>query len=253
MQGLKQQVFGDLGYTTDMRLSTSELNIFRQHINNHWLAIIDNIYPELTGEASACGVENYHQISSQKVHNKLWTKRNRVLSKNSVAEIKSLPFITQLKKEFGDFAISDIYDTEQHHGQEEIYWRIVRPNQATDVGSLHCDSWFHQGFNGGYGMFPDDVCTVKVWIPIYCEPGKNGLAVVAGSHLKDWSYHMETTNGVSRPILEEDSIKADEYLIPAAPGNLIIFNENILHGGVINRGDKTRVSVEITMVIPKIS
>ena len=173
------------------------------------------------------------------------------MPQSSINQIKSLPFITRLKEEFGEFAISDIYDTEQRHGQEEIYWRLVRPNKPTDVGSLHRDSWFHDSFNGGYGMFPEGTVTVKVWIPIYCEPGKSGLAIVAGSHLREWNYHLETINGAAKPILDEDPSTIDAKLIPTEPGNMLIFNENVLHGGVVNRGEKTRVSVEITMVLHK--
>lgn len=251
MQGLEKQVFGDLGYSADMKLSASELEVFRQQINNHWLRVIDAAYPELTKEAQAYGVDNYHQISDRMDHNKLWSKSNRVLPQSSINQIKSLPFITRLKEEFGEFAISDIYDTEQRHGQEEIYWRLVRPNKPTDVGSLHRDSWFHDSFNGGYGMFPEGTVTVKVWIPIYCEPGKSGLAIVAGSHLREWNYHLETINGAAKPILDEDPSTIDAKLIPTEPGNMLIFNENVLHGGVVNRGEKTRVSVEITMVLHK--
>lgn len=249
MQGLKDQVFGDLGYSADMKLTASELEVFRQHINQHWLEVIDGTHPELTKEAQAYGIANYHQISDRMDHNKLWSKRNRVLPQSSVDCIKSLPFITQLKKEFGEFSISDIYDTQQHHGKEEIYWRLVRPNRQNDVGSLHRDSWFHDSFNGGYGMFPEGTTTVKVWIPIYCEPGKSGLALVAGSHLREWNYHFETMNGAAKPILDEDPSTIDAKLIPTEPGNMLIFNENVLHGGVVNRGEKTRVSVEITMVL----
>ena len=249
MLGIKTEVFGDLGYSADMKLTAEELEVFRQHIHNHWLAVIDATHPELTKDAQACGVAHYHQISDRMDHSKLWSKANRVLPQSSVNHIKSLPFIDRLKAEFGEFAISDIYDTKQHHGKEEIYWRLVRPDQKSDVGSLHRDSWFHDAFNGGYGMFPEGTTTVKVWIPIYCEPGKSGLALVGGSHLREWNYHIETTNGVPRPILDEDLSKIDAKLIPTEPGNMLIFNENVLHGGVVNRGEKTRVSVEITMVL----
>lgn len=249
MLGLKKQVFGDVGYSADMKLTASELEVFRQHINNHWLMTIDAAYPELTKEAQSYGIHNYHQISDRLDHSKLWTKQSRVLPQTAVNAIKSLPFIHRLKQEFGEFEISDIYDTKQHHGEEEIYWRLVRPNKPTDVGSLHRDSWFHGAFNGGYGMFPEGTVTVKVWIPIYCEPGKSGLAIVAGSHLREWKYHVETVNGGVKPILDEDPSKIDAKLIPTEPGNMLIFNENVLHGGVVNQGMNTRVSVEITMVL----
>ena len=249
MQSIKQQVFGDSGYSSDMKLTAAELELFRKQIHDHWLKVIDNAYPELTKEALACGIDHYHQISDRLDHNKLWTKSNRVLPQLSVDQVKKLPFIEQLKKEFGGFSISDIYDTEQRHGREEIYWRLVRPNKENDTGSLHRDSWFHGALNAGKGMFPAGTVTVKVWVPLYCEPNKSGLALVAGSHLRDWNYHIDTVNGAVKPILDEDLSKIDAKLIPTEPGNMLIFNENVLHGGVVNRGSKTRVSAEITMVL----
>lgn len=249
MPGLKKQVFGEVGFSAEMKLSASELEIFRQHISDHWQAVIDAAHPELSKEAKSLGIKNYHHLSDRMDHSKLWAKNNRILPQKSVEAIKTLPFIQHLKNEFGAFTISDAYDTKQHVGEQEIYWRLVRPHQPTDIGSLHRDSWFHQAMNGGYGMFPKGTVTVKVWIPIYCEPGKSGLAIVAGSHLREWNYHLETKGGVSRPILDEDLSTIDAKLIPTEPGNMLIFNENVLHGGVVNRGEYTRVSAEITMVL----
>ncbi len=249
MQGIKKKVFGDLGYSADMRLEAFELEVFRQLVRDHWLKVIDGVHPELTKEAQTIGIDKYHQISDRMNHSRLWTKTHRILPQSSVDKIKSLPFIAKLQEEFGPFSISDIYDTKQHFGQQEIYWRLVRPNQPGDVGSLHRDSWFHDSFNEGYGMFPEGTVTIKVWIPIYCEPGKSGLAIVAGSHLRQWNYHLEMHNGSAKPILDEDLSTVDAKLIPTEAGNMLIFNEDVLHGGVVNHGEKTRVSAEITMVL----
>lgn len=235
--------------SSDLKLSASELNTFRHHINAQWFNTINTVYPELADEAKVLGIENYHQLSDRINHQKTWPKSTRVLPKESVLEIKKLPFLTTLKQEFGEFALSDIYDTKQHIGHEEVYWRLVRPQQASDVGPLHKDRWFHGAFNSGYGMFPDDEVTLKLWIPIFCEPGKSGLRLLGGSHLKDWKYHIEVTDGVPRPVPDEDLSKLGAELIATEPGNILLFHENVLHGGALNSGDSTRVSVEITMVL----
>ncbi len=249
MLRLKEQVFGEVGYTTDMKLSVGELAIFRELVNEHWLSVISNSQPALINEAEKLGIENYHQLADQLDHVKLWPKSNRVLPPHSVQKIKDLPFLSTLRAEFGNFSISDIYDTEQRHGQEEIYWRLVRPSNENDVGPLHRDTWFHGAFNMGYGMFAEGVKTVKIWVPIYCELGKSGLALAKGSHLKEWKYHVEVVDGLPRPKLDEDPSTVGAALVPVEAGNLIIFNENVLHGGVVNAGNKTRVSAEITMVL----
>lgn len=249
MSKLRDQIFGAKGYSVDLKLSTQELGLFRDLITTHWLTTIRALSPELFDEAKSIGIENYHRISDKINHQTFWPKSNRVLPQEAVQQIKNLSFLSVLREEFGAFSISDIYDTEQRHGQEEIYWRLVRPKMITDVGSLHKDQWFHGAFNGGYGMFPKDATTVKIWIPIYCEPGKNGLRVAEGSHRKDYKYRVDLYDGLPRPQLEEELNEIDAPLISVSPGNMIIFNESVLHGGAVNQGDKTRVSAEITMVL----
>jgi hypothetical protein len=246
---LKEKIFGETGYSSDFMLSTDELALFRQVVNAQWVETITAFYPELTQLAKKLGIENYHLFSDKVNHQRLWPKNNRVLPQKIVQQIKSLPFISLLKKEFGDFTISDIYDTKQHYGKEEIYWRLVRPGITSDIGPLHKDKWFHHAFNSGYGMFPEGTVTVKLWIPIYCEPGKSGLVLASGSHLKEWEYHIEVVEGIPRPKPDEDLSTAGAKLIPTKPGNIVIFNEGILHGGAINNSNKTRVSAEITMVM----
>lgn len=248
MIGLKEQVFGDLGYSADLKLNPEELQVFRECINDQWLNVICKYYPEFSKEAKALGIQNHHKLSDAIDHKKLWPKSNRVLPQASVQKIKDLPFMDKLRQEFGNCSISDIYDTEQHHGEEEIYWRLVRPNVATDVGPLHCDQWFHAALNDGKGMFATRAQTVKIWVPIFCEPGKSGLAIVPGSHLKEWNYHMVTDGDVPRPVFDEQESTVEAKLMVTEPGNMLIFNEDVLHGGVVNKGNYTRVSAEITLV-----
>ena len=247
---LKEQVFGAKGYTADLKMSTIELEKFRNIVSRNWLQTIASVNPLLISKAKEFGIENYHLFSDLLNHKSMWPKSSRVLSKKEVQEVKSLNFFQILKNEFGNFSISDVYDTYQHHGQEEIYWRLVRPNIKSDVGSLHSDTWFHQSFNMGRGMFPPGTTTVKIWIPLYCEAGKNGLAIVEGSHLKKWKFHIETVDGLQKPVPDDDLSDLGSQLITTEAGNMLIFNENTLHGGVVNQGSKTRVSAEITMVLP---
>lgn len=249
MPALKDQIFGPQGYSTDLRLAAGELAIFRGLINDQWLATIAHAHPDLSEAAAAAGIENYHRIADRVEHKKLWPKANRVLPQHAVETVKGLPFFATLKHEFGDFEISDVYDTHQHHGHEEIYWRLVRPNVGSDVGSIHADTWFHRSFNMGHGMFAPGTATVKIWIPIYCEPGKNGLAIVKGSHTRDWSFHVETIEGLPKPVPDQDLSNVGAELVATEPGNMVIFHEKTLHGGVVNRGNGTRVSAEITMVL----
>jgi len=157
-----------------------------------------------------------------------------------------------LKDEFGDFAISDVFYGDTHEvGREEIYWRLVRPNARTDVGTIHADKWFHDVMGMDDQAFPPGSVTVKIWIPIFSQPGRNGLMIVPNSNLKDWRYHGVPGAGGMKPVIDEDVATIGAELMLTEPGNMLIFNEGTLHGGAVNLGDQTRVSVEITMVFPR--
>ena len=157
---------------------------------------------------------------------------------------------TRLREAFGDFRISDVvYGNTLEEGREELYWRLVRPFAASDVGPLHADKWFHESFGSSdYGMFPPGTTTIKIWTAIHCEPGKSGLIVVPDSHLRTWRYRSTDKGGVMKPELDEDLGTIPRLLVPTEPGTLLIFNEGTLHGGAVNLGDTSRVSMEITMV-----
>jgi hypothetical protein len=237
------------GYSSAMRLSHDELSFFREAIQKQWLDTIRREYPELADRFAEIGIARYHELAHLVDHSRLWNKSNRCLPQAFVQQAKTKKFFADLKKEFGEFTISDVaYDDQTVSGQEEIYWRLVRPNTPSDIGPLHADKWFHEilGFSGR--VLPEGAFTIKIWFPIYCEPGKNGLMMVSESHKRSWKHGMTIVNGLPKPVFEDH---ADAVLIPTEPGNMLIFHEDTLHGGAMNNGVETRVSAEITMVFPR--
>lgn len=134
-------------------------------------------------------------------------------------------------------------------GREEIYWRLVRPNEKNDIGPLHADSWF---WELGHGVTPDKVVRVKIWIGIYVDLGFNGFVYIPDSHLKDWPYHAEMKNGFYKPVIDVAEDNLDRLLFESNPGDTMIFHDKLLkllHGGAIGRGNCTRVSLEFTMFV----
>ena len=243
-----KSVFESPGFSADISLSNEDLSLFRSCIESQYLEVISSLEIPIIKKLAEKGIENYHEVSSLVDHNNLWNKKNRCLPVESVSKIKATNFFAKLKDIFGEFKISDIaYDQVTVNGAEEIYWRLVRPRVPTDVGSLHADKWFHEVLRFEYNIIPKDAITVKVWIPIYCEPGKNGLMIVRNSHLKEWKHSFTTNNqGQPKPVFED---YAEPELINTPPGNALIFPEGTLHCGAINAGSKTRVSVEITLIL----
>ena len=153
--------------------------------------------------------------------------------------------IKKMRKEYGDIEITD----EESLGYPNIYWRLVRPNIDRDVGSLHRDAWFWEIDKSKGKTFPQ-YKRLKSWISINVEPGKNGLLVVPESHLKNeikWSTIEK--DGGTKPVLTSKIKDEDICLLDTINNTVVIFDDNLLHGGSKNNGNLTRVSLEFTLFL----
>jgi hypothetical protein len=241
----RETVFGDAGVTTQLAMSPAELAEFRGLITEHWLARIGEVYPgDVVARFRQVGLARYHELVDLVDHKMLWPKKARLLPAQVVNRIRKMPFMQALAAEFGPFEISN----EEEVHPEEIYWRIVRPAAASDIGPLHADAWF---WALGHGKTPPDTVRVKVWIPFYSEPGMNGLKVLPGSHRQNWPYHGEERDGFVKPQADFDQSAVPMQLLNIEPGTLVVFNDRLLHGGALNSGRTTRVSAEFTMFVSR--
>lgn len=230
------------GYYLGLSFLDHELSMVRELIRAQWL---DNIKLHVPGhweKFSNLSITRYHEFSHLLDHTALWPKINRILPHSAVELIRATSIIKKLQDVYGDFTISD----EENVGREEIYWRLVRPNQPSDVGPLHADAWF---WELDHGLTPEGVKRVKVWIALYCEPGLNGLRVVPESQKKNWKYHGEYRDGFSKPQIDEDESTLNVQLANTKPGDAVVFNDKLLHGGALNNGQFTRVSIEFTLFV----
>ena len=230
------------GFSLALRLSPAELEGVRGLIRAQWLAHIQARAPEHFEAFSELEMEHYHEKAHLLNHGQFWPKKARILPQSAVPLLRATSLFKALENTFGSFEISD----EEAIGHEEIYWRLVRPNEPNDVGPLHADSWF---WSLGHGTTPPHTQRVKVWIAIYCEPGLNGLRVVPDSYRKQWKYHGEYRDGFSKPQIDEREEDLNIQLLHTEPGNAVVFHDDLLHGGVINRGQRTRVSLEFTLFV----
>lgn len=230
------------GYYSGLFFQKNELEVVRSLIKAQWLENIKRATPEHIEEFSKIDMTQYHTLSHLVDHASLWPKINRILKKDAIDFIRSTSLIKSLENIYGYFIISD----EENVGREEIYWRLVRPYQPSDVGPLHADAWF---WDLDHGVTPYGVKRVKVWIAIYCELGLNGLRVVPDSQKKSWKYHGEYRDGFSKPQIDEDETTLPVMLVNTKPGDAIVFHDKLLHGGALNQGVNTRVSLEFTMFV----
>ena len=234
------------GSYLELRLSDQELQNLRQLIQEHYTHTLQtNVSDEITDfEDFIQGIQDYHQVAPLINHSKMWSKENRILHQEAIDKIHQMPFFKTLQKHFGTFEVSD----EEEVGREEFYFRLCRPNEPSDFGPLHADSWF---WELGHGKTPKGKRRVKVWIAIFVEKGLNGFRYVPKSHIANVPYHGIEKEGFAHPkpqidVKDED---LDIRLFDTDSGGMIIFHDKLLHGGAENRGHKTRVSLEFTMFV----
>jgi hypothetical protein len=249
MSTFASQVFESPGYSTDIRLEPAELAVFIAEVERQWLARIGDAAPEVLPRFQEAGIAGYHAHAALIDHREMWPKPHRVLPPDSVAKIKSLGFLQRVRDELGPFRIAEmVWENRTQPGTEEIYWRLVRPDADDDVGPLHADTWFHETVADGAGQFSPDEVTVKLWIALRTEAGRNGLLVVPDSHRAGVPHTTVTRDGTAKPQIGELPAGLAPVLVPAESGTIVAFNEQLVHGGAVNRGSATRVSAEITLV-----
>ena len=235
-------IAGTPGFATGFQLSASELAAIRLAIRNHLADAIRSEASQLLERFLHTELEDYHTLADLLPHDRLVTRTQRILPQIAVDSLRSTSLFRQLEEHLGPFAISD----EEGVGRESVSMRLVRPQIASDVGSLHTDDWFWKLY--GFPV-PSDVTRVKVWVAICCEPGKSGLLLSPDSHQRAWKYQVIERAGMKKPLLDETE-RPVLQLFESEPGDAVAFNYRMLHGGAVTSGDKTRVSVEFTLLVP---
>ena len=235
------------GYSLAFKLNNDELQKIREYIYDQWIYRIQLLDKNLLKfiKNNQITLEDYHIISSKIDHSKTWNKTSRILPPSFSNWFFQSEFSDKLRQIFGEFSVSD----EDFLGWPNFYWRIVRPNSASDVGPLHRDQWFWN-LNPEFEKHSKDFRRIKVWIAIYTEPGLNGLLVEKGSHKReDIKWSGESRDGIIKPVILNDKNELNPKLIARSPGETIVFDDSLLHGGAINKGKKSRISLEFTMFV----
>lgn len=240
---IKDKLIGSPGFASHLHLEADELEVLRKIVNEHF----NKRLQETTNVSASLPAANYHSLNI-KDHTSIWKKDARFINEESIRIIKGFKVFDDIRKELGDFQITKRIDQSgKVFNTEEIYWRLVRPYEKTDVGPIHADIWFADALDY-YDQLIEDKDSLKLWIPIYVEPGKSGLSMVPESHKKSWNYKFVSVNGSQRPKIID---MTSPTLIETVPGQILMFGENMLHAGALNKGQDTRVSVEITLLFEK--
>lgn len=227
------------------QLREQDLLLLRKLVVDQYVNVIKSVAPEAVAKFVHVPMDSYHKIYQPDMfeHASTWPKKVRVLGPSALKMIESTSFYQSLLNCFGQFQVSD----EEKFGWPNMYWRLVRPG-TNDIGPLHADAWF---WELGHGEMPQGYHRVKLWVSLYSEKDKSGLRVIADSHKKqDWRYHSEERDGKLKPVFDEIESELDILNLPLEAGECVIFHDKLLHGGMPNFSDSTRVSMEFTLLVP---
>lgn len=184
------------------------------------------------------------------IHTVLGQKKYRFFNESQISEIKNTQFFKLLSEKLGKNRISRKAVGGKFtsiSGDEEIYFRLVRPFTLSDVGAPHADSWYHKIY--GEEASEDLANSFKVWIPILPESGVASLSIAPKSNIQVIGFETYKKNGAEVPGLPDQYLQEMKLQpIPMNAGELLIFPPETIHCGMVNYGAKTRVSIEITLI-----
>jgi predicted O-methyltransferase YrrM len=233
---------GDGYFIADI-LDAEGLAELRRIVDDKFHSALKLKYPELYDEFAELRADQYHLKSQLIDHANMWRKAMRTFEPALVERFLALPWKERLAERVGPFEVLG----DEEVGLPDVYMRLVRPNAPSDVGPIHADQWFTDLGNHSYDP---DLLLVKVWIPVYSEPAKDGLVGVPGSHLNPVHYDSELRDGYVKPVLpKEVEASIEPIRLPANPGQAVSFRYDFLHGGTVNHGANTRVSLEATLIL----
>lgn len=217
-------------------LTADELAQVRGMITAQYLGHLGAVAPKLTEPAATVGIDKYHTLPIEFDHGSYWSKDKRVLGANTLSTFSGMGFFRRIREHLPS---AEIY-------HDDLMWRVVRPNEPSDVGPVHADKWF---WDAGNGAIPTGYDRFKIWVAVFTEPGLNGLCIKPHSHTSDrWKHHFEFKHGKMKPVLDETPEQLDMELLPLRSGEMVLFHDALLHGGVVNRGTTCRVSIELTVL-----
>jgi hypothetical protein len=229
------------GYIHTPLLSSDELEQLREFIRQ-------SIHDAIGVRINDLG--QYHAQVSDEQHRIMGTKHNRILKAENADKVLAFSSIKSFQSQLPGYSpTAVVYGELQKELRPEVYFRVVRPGKASDVGAAHCDRWFNELYKADFlGSI-----SYKMWISVQTSSGLNGLYIYPGSTTHGLAYKAIATPDGPRPTPDFDlsEIGAEE-LMPAKPGDAIIFNDRVFHKGAVNAADTTRVSVEITMCKPDV-
>jgi hypothetical protein len=246
------KVFGDAGLSIDVRLLPDELAELRRLTTRSWLDVIRKVAPERLKEFENIEIDQYHELSHLIDHARVWTSETRTFSAEVVDAVRSFSLFELFNRECPGYRICSEMPPYGDLGRGRMNWRLVRPGDGIDLGPIHADYWFEAVVDGWAGK-PTDTLKVKIWIPIYLEPGLTGFAYLPRSHKMDLAFTRKPVgNSGYKPYFDPADLPSPLAKLDTPPGTAVLFNYNLVHQGANStRATRTRVSMETTLEVSR--
>jgi hypothetical protein len=250
--GPLSKVFGDDGFSIDVKLRPEELTELRRLSTQAWLDVIGKVAPEKRAEFEERGIEDYHHLSHSIDHARIWTTHTRTFSAETVDAIRSFSLFDLFESECPGYRIGSEMPPYGDLGRARMNWRLVRPGDGTDLGPIHADYWFDAVVDGWSPEVPETV-RVKIWIPIYLESGLTGFSYMPGSHWQRLGFSKKRlSDGTYKPHFDEADLPVPLKTLDTPCGTSVLFNYNLVHRGAnSSKAKRTRVSMEATVLVPR--
>ncbi len=204
-------------------------------------------------------LSNYHKFVDANKHKQVINSSTRCISVNKkiidkIKNNRSIKIILKSRWKHSNFIIPDLNylngitktTSRKNLRKNEILFRIVAPKKI----SFSLSAPPHLDLNAGKiinrkkeGKTP---VSFSLWTPIVGFSKKYTLNFAPGSHLFNHPIgKIENQNKyISRTFDKKYYKKFKFKRLNLKPGECILFDINLLHGGAENLGNKTRVSIE---------
>lgn len=191
-------------------------------------------------DSSFCDLTEATFYAATEAFEKFKDKSKRILKPEAASLL-----LEKLEKIFVYSRDIDLVTDEERLGYANVYWRLVRANSSTDVGSVHADRWF---WDLGHGSITNEFMRVKIWIPLIQNDNNPSLLVLPGSHNKNYNYSAwMDEKGKLKPKFNDINVIKNLVPAPIKIGQAIVFHDSLIHGGQTTEID--RVSIEWTFGI----
>jgi len=199
-------------------------------------------------------LQNYHKIvSSEDLHKKIVKAERRnisfdILDINTIIKNKFINLITKNFWGHSNFSIKLVISKST---KNKAIFRLARPYKYSkqDVGGYHVDIHYSGKIRKNFKEL------LTIWTPLIGFSKKYSLKLSPKSHLI--SHNLK--NIVRQKIYISKIFKIDYAnkfnfkRLNLKKGQSVLFHPNLLHGGSINLGKKTRVSMDFRIYNSKLN